>query len=165
MLKEKLRETIKIMDKQNFLIKGAAALVALVAVAGIAGASFAFNGNVSGSPDGVNRPAWGQKVNMTEEERNEWREARQERRAEAEERREAVMSALEAGDYDTWLEAVGEDHPMTENINEDNFSRLVEAHNLRQEARGIMEELGVERGPGAGHRAGYSGRGSVGCMR
>jgi hypothetical protein len=154
------------MKKQDFLIKGAAALVALVAVAGIAGTSFAFNGAGDGPPDGVNPPAWGQKMSgMTEEARAEWRENREERRAEAEQRREAVISALEAGDYDAWLEEVGESHPMAEKINEDNFSRLVEAHEIRQEARSIMEELGIERGFGVGRGAGHPGKGSFGCMR
>lgn len=59
------------------------------------------------------------------------------------EKREAIETALDNNDYNAWLEAVGEDCPMTEKINEDNFSRLVEVHNLRQQAREIMEELGL----------------------
>lgn len=56
---------------------------------------------------------------------------------------EAVRTALDNNDYEAWLAAVGEDSKMAEKINEDNFSRLVEAHNLMQEAREIMEELGI----------------------
>ncbi|MFW5888481.1 MAG: hypothetical protein ACOCVY_02075 [Patescibacteria group bacterium] len=154
------------MNKQDFFIKGIAGLVALVAVAGIAGTSFAFNGAGDGPPDGVNTPARGQKISgMTEEARAEWRENREERKAEAEQRREVVMSALEDEDYDAWSKAVGENHPMAEKINKDNFSRLVEVHELRQEAGDIMEEIGIERGPGVGHKAGHPGKGSFGCMR
>lgn len=65
------------------------------------------------------------------------------------EKREAVQSALDNNDYNAWLEAVGEDSPMADKINEDNFSRLVEAHNLMQQAQEIMEEIGIER-PGWG---------------
>lgn len=66
------------------------------------------------------------------------------------ERREAVLAALEAGDYSAWLEVVGEDCPLTDKITEDNFFKLVEAHNLMQEAREIMEELGITKGMGMG---------------
>lgn len=62
------------------------------------------------------------------------------------EKREAVQTALDAGDYSAWFKAVGEDSPISEKINEDNFSQLVKAHELRQEARSIMEELGIEKG-------------------
>lgn len=60
---------------------------------------------------------------------------------------EAVKEALDNNDYSAWKEAVGAG-PMSENINESNFSRLVEAHNLHEQARSIMEELGVGRGFG-----------------
>ncbi|MBN2142030.1 hypothetical protein JW711_01750 [Candidatus Woesearchaeota archaeon] len=89
---------------------------------------------------------------------------------------EAVEAALEAGDYDAWLEAV-QDTPwsdeVTSVINEDNFDRLVEMYNLRQdakdligEARDIAEELGIERpfrvGPGEGIGMGPEGHLSPG---
>lgn len=145
------------MKKQDLFIKGAAALVALVAVAGIAGTSFASNSNsVSDSDD---PRGWGQKMSgMTEEERTEWRENMEAKRAEARE-------ALEAGDYNAWLEAVGDNCPMAEQINKDNFSQLQEAHNLRGQARGIMEELGIERGRGHGRMIGHGGAGHPGSMR
>lgn len=66
------------------------------------------------------------------------------------EKREAIKVALEAGDYNAWLEAVGEDSPLAGKINEDNFSRLVEAHNLMEQAREIFEELGIKKGMGTG---------------
>lgn len=145
------------MKKQDFFIKGAAALVALVAIAGIATTSFASNGN--GMSDSENPRGWGQKMSgMTEEERSDWREDMEARRTEARE-------ALEAGDYDAWSEAVGDNCPMAGQINEENFSQFKEAHNLRGQARGMMEELGVERGQGHGRMMGHGGAGHPGFMR
>ncbi len=64
------------------------------------------------------------------------------------EKREAVMNALNNNDYNALLEAVGADSKIAQIINEDNFSRFVEAHNHMQDARAIFKELGVERGHG-----------------
>jgi hypothetical protein len=71
------------------------------------------------------------------------------------EEREAIMNALDNSDYNTWREAVGEDSKAAQVINEDNFGRLVEAHNLMKEgkqkfdeARKIRKELGLEVGMG-----------------
>ncbi len=61
----------------------------------------------------------------------------------------SVLEALDAGDYDAWLTAVGEDAKITEFINEDNFDDLLEAHELirddeKEAAKEIMQELGVK---------------------
>jgi len=73
------------------------------------------------------------------------------------EKREAVNKALENGDYNAWKSAAGEDNPVTKEVTEDEFPRLIEAHDLLQEgeqkfkeSRQIMEELGVKKGPGQG---------------
>lgn len=60
----------------------------------------------------------------------------------------AINAALEAGDYNAWVAAVGADCPMLEKINATNFNRYVEAHNLRQQEQEIMIELGLSRGEG-----------------
>lgn len=129
------------------MIKGAAAVVALVAVAGIATTSFAFPGN--GMQNNEDLAEQGKNmVNISEEEREEWMENREDRRAERGDHREAVEDAVESGNYEAWTEAVPESCPMAENINEDNFSKLIEAHEKREGARSIMEEIGVEKGAG-----------------
>lgn len=131
------------MKKSNLIITGAAALVALVAVTGVVASSYAFGGNF-GMP-GAGRG------NMAP--KNE------EFRADMEARREAVDSAIGANDYDAWVKAVGENAPILEKINKDNFSKFVEAHNLMNQARDIMKELGVERGPMMGSGRGMDFRG------
>ncbi len=134
------------MKKSNYITSGAAALVALVAVTGIAMSSFASEDATDSS-----RPEF---TRFSEEEKAAWQEKKEEFKAEREARREAVRAAIEAGDYNAWVEAHREDSPILEKINEDNFPRLVEMHNLMEEARGIAEELGIEKGDKGGKRPG-----------
>ena len=71
---------------------------------------------------------------------------------------EAMEKALEAEDYDAWLEAAAE-IPLSEKIaSEADFSKLAEAHALREvgdreAADALMSELGLEGdyGMGMGH--------------
>lgn len=73
------------------------------------------------------------------------------------EHREAVDTAIENGDYEAWLEAVGE-RPVAEQVTADEFDQLREIHRLRTEARELMEqadEIAEEIGlkpPHRGHR-------------
>jgi len=60
---------------------------------------------------------------------------------------EDIIKAIENNDYDTWKNLMG-DNPITEKINADNFSRLVDSYNLMKdgkfdEAQTIRQELGV----------------------
>lgn len=65
-------------------------------------------------------------------------------------KRTAVSAALKANDYNAWVKAVGPNAPILQKINASNFSRFVEAYNLRQQADTIMTELGVNKGLGMG---------------
>lgn len=131
------------MKKSNLIITSAAALVALVAVTGIAASSYAFGGNF-----GIPGAGRGSVVAQNEE-----------FRADMEAKRTAIDSAIEINDYDAWAKAIGENAPILEKINKDNFSKFAEAHNLMNQARDIMKELGVERGPmmGSGRGIGFGG--------
>jgi len=67
---------------------------------------------------------------------------------------EAVESAMEAGDYNAWKEALG-DRPMADQVTQEDFTKMQEAHELREEgkyeeARQIREELGFAGGRGMG---------------
>ena len=91
---------------------------------------------------------------MTEEKFNEMNE-RHLNRANLQENREEVRNAVANGDYEAWKVLVAEmpnGSEMLEKINESNFGKLTEAHNLMEEgrakmeeARAIMNELGLER--------------------
>ena len=63
------------------------------------------------------------------------------------EQMEAMKTALDNNDYEAWKTAVT-NQPNSEEllskINESNFPRLVEAHNLQKQAQAIREELGIQ---------------------
>ena len=73
--------------------------------------------------------------------------------------RQAIMEALESSDYQTWYNLIkdtkrGEE--LSQVINESNFSKYVEAHNLMQNgdidgAKVIFDELGVPAPKEGGH--------------
>ena len=68
---------------------------------------------------------------------------------EMKENREAIKAAVESGDYETWASLASDE--MLEVIStEDDFNTLVEAHNMIQEGREIMEDLGVPKPPKRG---------------
>jgi hypothetical protein len=69
----------------------------------------------------------------------------------SEERHEAMESIFESKDYDAWKEMMEGRGRILEVINEENFSKLIEAHELAgegkmDEARQIREELGLKGG-------------------
>lgn len=64
--------------------------------------------------------------------------------------RQAIETALEAGDYQAWVEAMGEDRPMTQNITADNFAKFAEMHQAMksgdtEKAQTIADELDLPR--------------------
>ena len=74
------------------------------------------------------------------------------------ENRQAVLDALETGDYDAWMEIMG-DNKVTENMTEDKFEKMIEAHEAMQSgdferAKEIKDEIGFFGGPGnkMGHK-------------
>lgn len=76
----------------------------------------------------------------------ERQELTDDQKAEIKTKIEAVKSALEAGDYNAWVaaqKAINEDCPMLDKITSDNFSKYVEANNLRKQADNIMKDLGI----------------------
>ncbi len=75
-------------------------------------------------------------------------EERFEQMVERFENRQAVQQALEAGDYDAWVKAIESRPKITDVITEENFPKLVEMHEARQQgdfetAKATAEELGL----------------------
>lgn len=71
----------------------------------------------------------------------------------------AVKVAFAASDYTAWVaaeKAINESSPLLTKINADNFSKYVEAVNLRAQAEAIMKDLGID-GPGLGQGLGGFG--------
>lgn len=74
---------------------------------------------------------------------------------------EEARAAIEAGDYDAWLEATDEDNPIRNHVaSSEDFQTLTELHTAKQNgdeetARSLAEELGLpERGEMRGKRMG-----------
>lgn len=66
--------------------------------------------------------------------------------ADREKKQAAVDAALQASDYNAWVQAVGENSPILDKINASNFPKFVQAHQLRKQANAIMTELGLDQG-------------------
>lgn len=65
-------------------------------------------------------------------------------------RQQAIDVAMSANDYNAWLAVVGTSSPVASKITASNFTKLVQAHELRKQADAIMTELGIDRGNGLG---------------
>uniref|UniRef100_A0A7C4M0L2 Uncharacterized protein n=1 Tax=candidate division CPR3 bacterium TaxID=2268181 RepID=A0A7C4M0L2_UNCC3 len=80
------------------------------------------------------------------------------------ENREALDTAFQNNDYNTWKSIVG-DNAITEKINESNFARFAEAHRImnqaREQAQAIFDELGVKKGFGQGGKMMGGGKGPM----
>lgn len=83
---------------------------------------------------------------------------------------EEVLKAVLAGNYDAWYALVTENDKtpkILEVINEDNFAQFSKAHQLMEEGRQMLEDLGVEkgmgmqRGVGNGMMSGFKGHGGM----
>jgi len=122
------------MKDKKFVTLGAI-LVALVAVVGVSAASFAYEGDQS-----QQYPApWQNSPGFDEEDIAAKKAMFEEKRAERKAKMEVVKTALDNNDYQAWLEAVS-GTPMAEEVTEDEFPRLIEAHNLAQEGKALLEQ-------------------------
>ncbi|MFA6551404.1 MAG: hypothetical protein WCV41_02655 [Patescibacteria group bacterium] len=86
----------------------------------------------------------------------EGRNGKGEMRGMTDAQRTAINKAITNKDYTAWETAMGENNPMAQKINADNFVKFAEAHTLMQagkftEAQKIMQELGVSFGMGRGN--------------
>ncbi len=103
--------------------------------------------------------------NLSEEEKVVMEAQRKSRQAEMQADFEAVEVALAANDYNAWKEAIGENNPFAEKITADNFAKFIEAHNLMNEAREILKNIGIEEGPAMGFGSGQGNGQAMGIRR
>jgi len=128
--------------KKNILLTGAVlSITAAAAIFGLLSKSEA--ASLSGVTSKA-KMAFEQRVKPTQAEMETMR-------AEQVKKQEAVQAAISSGNYDAWVLAVGDDCPYLDKITKDNFSKLVEAQNLRVQADKIMTDLGIEKRMGEGH--------------
>ena len=108
--------------------------------------------------DDSDRPFMAQHLTQEQfQQRSENLQEMEQRRQEMEQAREKATEAIEAGDYDAWVEAhesMDVTPPIMDLINEDNFDTFVELYNARmswdfEKVQELQAELGIE-GPGMG---------------
>ncbi|MCU0679489.1 MAG: hypothetical protein MUC28_03545 [Planctomycetes bacterium] len=156
------------MKQSNILMTVVAAMVALVAVTGVALYSYAQDntGETANAPCALGeRGNW---QNLTDAQKAELEAKRAEREAAMEAKRQKVEDAMYQG-YDAWTALIeqeqGADAPILDQVNQGNFDRFVEAHEYLEKAQTIFTELGIERGGmgmGFGGRYGKMGPGGTG---
>ncbi len=73
----------------------------------------------------------------------------------------AIDAALQASDYNAWVQAIGTTSPILTQINQNNFPKFVQAYQLKKQADAIMTELGVNVGEGGGMMGGLHLNNSV----
>ncbi len=163
------------MKKSN-IIAGAAALVAVIGISGLAFSSFAADSDTAVNTANRGRGLMGQAnlmgIELTDEQKAQLEAKRTEMETEREARRTEMEAAMDKG-YEAWVaqikEEFGDEAPVLDTINASNFDRYKEGHNLMEQGRAIMEELGVEgnglrmgKGMGKGGR-GHGGMGGGTC--
>lgn len=139
--------------KQNKIIKVLGILTILAATAGISSAALAAN---MADIDFTRQRKGGPKIELSAEQQAEM----EARRAEMTAMREAANAALASQDYTAWtaaIKAMNENCPLLEKITSENFARFAEAHALRAQADGIMQELGIAKEGGRGFGPGKGG--------
>jgi hypothetical protein len=144
--------------KKNNVIKVAAAIGAITLMAGgvvVADAAMgrSFNKeNFKGSSLGSENKQF--MFGLSEEEREvRLAEVSARRLANQEEmsvRREAILAALNSGDYEAWKLAVGENHPFVNQITADNFLQFASAHQDMDSLQEKLAEMSLERNAPAG---------------
>lgn len=145
------------MKKKNIITAGAMSLAAIALATGFAMSAYAQTPDVSTTDLGLkaNRQfAFHQVNNLTDAQKAEMEVKRTEMDADREIKRAAMQTAINSGNYDTWVTAVktqmGEDAPILEKVTADNFAQFVEAHQLMTQAQEKLQAIGLDRGMGMG---------------
>ncbi len=134
--------------KKLSLVLGLGTLGVLL-TAGLASSALAAGPNAAsgkGNNNTLNHLGRGQGMGMTmtATQRAENMAKREERRQTNSSHRVAVEAALKANDYKAFVQAVGESHPILKKVNANNFPRLVELYNLKQQEQKIRTDLGLD---------------------
>lgn len=154
--------------KLNNLTKGVIAFSVLSMIAsGALIASAASDTALSANATGRNHGRGFNKESMVklEDMTDTQKAALETRKAEMDLKQAAVKAAIVAGDYNAWVaaeKAMNEDCPLLSKITAANFSKYIEAYNLRAQADVIMKDLGIE---GQGMNLGFGAGKGMGMGR
>ncbi len=158
------------MKRKNILAASALSLASIALAAGFAFSAYAQDAETSNTENRVRGQRFQIKTEMTAEQQADFEAKRVEREKEMETKRAAMQTAINSGNYDTWVSAVktqmGEDAPILEKVTADNFSQFVEAHKLMVQAQekfkaiGLDEGMGMNMGHGQGRGFGLGNHGN-----
>ncbi len=86
-------------------------------------------------------------TNLTDAQKAEINQEREARRA-------AMQTAVNSGNYDTWVTTVkaqmGDNAPILSQVTADNFAQYADAHRLMEQAREKLSAIGISNGEGKG---------------
>lgn len=92
-------------------------------------------------------------ITLTDAQKTELEQKMAARKAAMETAQAEINKAIEAGDYDAWVKAVGTGNYLTKTITKDNFSKYQEIYNLHQQIKNLqdqvdqkMTDLGLDKG-------------------
>lgn len=140
------------MKKKNIVTSSVLSLAMIALATGFAFNVYAQTPDASAEKSIFKGERFGQNANLTDEQKAEMEARREEMKTTRDENQAAMQTALNSGNYDTWVEVVteqiGSDAKILTQVNADNFSEFVEAHQLMTQAQDKFSSLGVERGFG-----------------
>lgn len=131
-------------NNSNTIALSAAVLVTMIAIAGITYYTWAADNNANNTASGTPGFFRHMNKNLTPEQKSALQSQWEVKNAQFKAKNDAIKAALDANDYNAWVKAVGEGAPILEKINQDNFSKLVEANGYMEKAQAIMAELSIQ---------------------
>lgn len=142
------------MKRKNILAASALSLASIALAAGFAFSAYAQDTNTVTAENRVRGQRFQINTEMSAEQKADFEAKRTEREQEMEVKRAAMQTAVNSGNYDTWVSAVkaqmGEDAPILEKVTADNFAQFVEAHQLMVQAQEKFKAIGLDEGMGMG---------------
>jgi hypothetical protein len=142
------------MKRKNILATSALSLASIALAAGFAFSAYAQDTNTATTENRVRGQHFQINTEMSAEQKADFEAKRAEREKAMELKRAAMQTAVNSGNYDTWVAAVkaqmGEDAPILEKVTADNFAQFVEAHKLMVQAQEKFKAIGLDEGMGMG---------------
>lgn len=149
------------MKKKNIITTSTLSLATVALVAGFAFSAYAQDSATALETTTHRGQQRNFSLNLTTEQRAEMEAKRVEMEAERATRQAAMQTAINSGNYDSWVQTVktqmGEDAVILTKVTADNFSQFVEAHQLMAQAQEKFKAMGLKGGMGAdkGHGRGF----------
>jgi hypothetical protein len=145
---------MKHMKKKNIITTSVLSLAMIALAAGFAFNAYAQTPDATALGTMFRGGNFERNANLSDDQKLDIEARRAEMDTTRENHQAAMQTALNSGNYDTWVQAVagqmGNDARILTQVNANNFSQFVEAHQLMTQAHDKFEALGIDRGFGMG---------------